>query len=396
MKKSVSIIGGGPAALALAAFIDTGVYVVSIYEKNKSTARKFLVAGDGGFNLTHGSATENMIQHYEPIGFLDAAIKSFTNKDLRTWLSHIGIDTFEGSSNRIYPIKGIKPIEVLQAILQVLKNKNITIHTEHEWVGWDADNAILFKDKAAIQSDITVFALGGATWKVTGSDGHWLQTFKEKGIPTLPFTASNCAFEVQWSKEFIEQHAGKPLKNIAVKIGDSTSKGELVITSFGLEGNAIYALSSSIQKALKKEGKALIYIDLKPIWTEGQVLEKLLKAKGRTIQDKLKSDLSINSSAIQMLKNQLIKDDYKDFNILAKTIKQVPITITASGILDEAISSYGGIALEAIDENFQLKNIPNQYCIGEMLDWNAPTGGYLLQACFSMGVFLARRLNEKI
>lgn len=396
MKKSVSIIGGGPSALALAAFIDNEVYDVSIYEKNKTTSRKFLVAGDGGFNLTHGSAIENMLQQYEPIGFLDAALKSFTNNDLRTWLSKIGIETFEGSSNRIYPLKGIKPIEVLQAILQVLKNKGVTIHTEHEWIGWNEDNAILFKDKSAIHSDITVFALGGATWKVTGSDGQWLKTFYEKGISTLPFIASNCAFEVQWSKEFIAQHAGKPLKNISVNIGEPSSKGELVITTFGLEGNAIYAISSSIQKALRDKGKALIFIDLKPMWTETQVLEKLQKAEGRTIQDKLKTDLSINSSAIQILKNQMSKEDYQDIYKLAKTIKQVPIAITSSGTLDEAISSYGGIDLNAVDEYFQLKNIPNQYCIGEMLDWNAPTGGYLLQACFSMGVFLARRLNERI
>ena len=381
--------------MLLAAFIDTDAYALTIYEQNKTPGRKFLVAGDGGFNLTHGSPIAAMAAQYEPAGFLDEALHSFSNDDLRSWLDGIGIKTFEGSSKRIYPLQGIKPIAVLQAILKHLHERGIHIQTECKWLGWNSDNALLFENKAPVKTDITVFALGGGSWKVTGSNGLWLDVFKEKGISVTPFLAANCAFQVSWPQELLQAHAGKPLKNIAISCGGKTAGGEVVLTGFGLEGNAIYALSSEIQKALETEGNALIAMDFKPMWSLEQVLQKLLAGKNQNIQQILKTDLKLSSAAIQILKSQLSKTAYLDPVQLATAIKQLPLRINASADIDEAISTSGGIALDAIDADFQLKALPSQYCIGEMLNWNAPTGGYLLQACFSMGVALAKHLNRK-
>jgi len=394
LKKRISLIGGGSAAIAFAAHIDTEKFDVVLYEKNKAVARKFLVAGDGGFNLTHGRDIHEMLKHYEPLGFLDMALSQFSNEDFRQWLKEIGIDTYVGSSNRVFPIKSIKPIEVLQAILNVLKNKGIQIHTGKQWTGWNSNNSLQLNGSESAHSDIVVYALGGSSWKVTGSDGSWLDLFKSKNIKTNPFNASNCAFKIQWPKEFATHHAGKALKNIKLS-SRKTCTGELSITSFGLEGNAIYPLSTEIQTELANIGEATVFIDFKPMFSEEVLFRKLEESKSKSITDKLKTDLALSNTAIQMIKNHLSKETYADYASLSKTIKRLPLKILAAAPIDEAISTTGGIALEAIDEHFQIKEMPNHYCIGEMLDWNAPTGGYLLQGCFSMGVKLARHLNTQ-
>ena len=396
MKKRISIIGGGASAIAFAAFIDTEKFDVVLFEKNKALARKFLVAGDGGFNLTHGSGINEMIKQYEPQGFLDHSLLQFNNEDFRHWLNEIGIETYVGSSGRVFPLKSIKPIEVLQAILNVLKTKGVQIRTGKQWTGWDADKNIELNGSESIDSDIVVYALGGGSWKVTGSDGSWLSFFKSRNIPNLEFKAANCAFEIQWPKEFITHHAGKALKNITLHSKSKTCKGELSITSLGLEGNAIYPLSSDIQSDLASLGYAQVFIDFKPMFSEEALLVKLEKSKAKNINDKLKTDLALSNTGIQMIKNSLSKESYANFPTLAKTIKHLPLKITAAAPIDEAISTTGGIALEAVDENFQLKELPNHYSLGEMLNWNAPTGGYLLQACFSMGVKLARHFNDQV
>ncbi len=395
MKKQICILGGGAAALALASYIDVSKYEVHIYEKNKALARKFLVAGDGGFNLTHGSSIQDIIKQYEPQGFLDDALHQFSNDDFRAWLKETGIETYVGSSGRVFPIKSIKPIEVLQAILKTLKNKGIEIHLGMHWTGWNKDNLLQLNGSDSLKSDIVVFSLGGSSWKVTGSDGTWLEHFKSKNIQNIDFKASNCAFKIAWPSEFIMHHAGKALKNITLRCSSKTFTGELSITTFGLEGNAIYPLSSEIQTELATSGEATIFIDFKPMFSEEALLSKLEKSKEKSISNKLKTDLNLSNTAIQMIKNHLSKEVYSDYASLSKTIKQLPFKILAAAPIDEAISTTGGISLDAVDENFQLKQMPNHYCIGEMLDWNAPTGGYLLQGCFSMGVKLARHLNAQ-
>ena len=403
MKKQIAIIGGGPAALMLAAHLDELKFDVVIYEKNTALGRKFLVAGDGGFNLTHSENTDAFINKYTPASFFQTLINTFSNTDLINWLKAIGIDTFVGSSKRVYPIYGIKPINVLNAIIQVLKQKNVTIKTKHHWVGWH-DNQLLFKvsentnantfSELKVGPDIVVFALGGATWSVTGSDGTWTDYFKQKNISTLPFMPSNCAFQVSWNMQFIKIAEGQSLKNIVVKCDNFEKLGELVITKFGLEGGAIYALSGQLRKQLQQNEKAHLYIDLKPQWSVLEIETKLNGRGNKSISDCLKNSLNLPALVCQLLKTGLSKDEYTNTKTLSEKIKNYHILITDLAPIDEAISSVGGIPLSEINSDFELIKLPKNYVIGEMLDWDAPTGGYLLQACFSMGYCLATKLNK--
>ncbi len=394
MKKSIAIIGGGSSALITAAFLDSNKFDITIYEKKKSLGRKFLVAGDGGFNLSHGEAIDKMITRYTPSSFLKEALLNFTNDDLRNWLLHIEIATFVGSSNRIYPEKGIKPIEVLNKIKQLLIDKNIQFAYNHEWKGWNAKNELIFNDNKTITGDYTIFSMGGASWKITGSDGNWLSTFKNKGIDTLPFLPANCGYEIKWPQEFILKNEGQPLKNIALSCLDKKQKGEVVITKFGLEGNAIYGLSPQIQPQLSANKTAIVLLDLKPTLDFEDVLKKI-KSSHLKITETLKRKLKLSPSQIHLLKTVLSKEEFTDKNMLSKKIKALPLIVHSAASLNEAISTTGGIALNEVTENFELNKLKNNFCMGEMLDWNAPTGGYLLQACFSMGVYIAKYLNEK-
>ena len=236
MNKKIAIIGGGTASLFFASFIDTTIYDVTIYERKSSLGRKFLVAGDGGFNLTHAEDISKFKLRYTPPLFLDKALSHFNNEDLRAWLSSIGIPTFVGSSGRIFPVKGIKPIEVLKTIEMHLVNRNVNFKFNNSFTGWSTDNKLVLDTDELIAYDYAVFALGGASWKVTGSDGAWINIFQDKKIGTRSFRASNCAYKIVWDKAYIQAHEGQPLKNIALTIKDKTQKGEVVITKFGIEG----------------------------------------------------------------------------------------------------------------------------------------------------------------
>lgn len=391
-KKSIAVIGGGPAALFFSSFVDTDKFDVTIYEKNKQFGRKFLVAGKGGFNLTHAEDIKSFIQRYTPFDFLEEALTSFTNTDLRDWLETIGIRTFIGSSNRVYPEKGIKPIEVLDAILNHLALRGIQFKFEHEWKGWNTQNALLFNNENVVTADHIVFALGGASWPVTGSKGDWLDFFTSKGVDALPFQPSNCGFKVDWNKQFMDLFEGQPLKNCAISCGKRTQKGEGVFTTYGLEGNVIYALSPQIREQLNAHGRASISIDFKPTFSESEIMEKLRSSDQKNTSETLKKVLKLSSAQIALIKTATTKEEFSNSKIVAKYIKQFPLEISGTATIDEAISTVGGISRNALSPNFEIKKLPNHYCIGEMVDWDAPTGGYLLQACFSMGAFLAEKM----
>tara|TARA_B100000809_G_scaffold222282_1_gene231152 strand:+ start:1824 stop:3011 length:1188 start_codon:yes stop_codon:yes gene_type:complete len=393
MKKQIAIIGGGPSAFLLAAFLDATKFTITIYEKNKTSGRKFLVAGKGGFNLTHSEPVEQLIRRYTPSGFLDKALLNFTNTDFRNWLDQIGIPTYIGSSKRVYPKKGIKPIEVLNAILSLLKDKGTSVKYEHTFYGWDDSSNPIINNKP-IQTDYTVFSLGGGSWKITGSDGNWLDTFSKKGIKTKPFQASNCAYQIAWKPDFIAKHEGTPLKNIAISCNNVIQKGEAVITKFGLEGNSIYGLSPQIREQLYLNSKATVLIDFKPSLTLENIYSKIKLSTYRNTTEILKKELKLTASQIDLLKTHLSKESYLNTEVLTKHIKNFSLELISTASIDEAISTVGGIDLNVISENFELKNMSNQFCVGEMLDWDAPTGGYLLQACASTGVYLAKHLNE--
>ncbi len=396
MKKSIAIIGGGAASLMLAASLDTKKYDVTIYERNFALGRKFLVAGKGGFNLTHSEDPALLISRYNPSVFFTEIIQNFNNADLQQWLKHIGIETYTGSSKRIFPVKGIKPITVLDAFLKVLEQKKIKLKTLHEWKGWTGDQ-LLFDCKGValtLKPDITVFALGGSSWKITGSDGSWLSHFQKRNITTQIFQPSNCSYEVKWTTPFLDVAEGKSLKNISIHCNTLEKKGELVITKFGLEGSAIYALSPEIRKELHKNGAATIFIDLKPLLSVETIFSKIKNKGNKSLSKQLENELNINALQLALLKTVISKEEFVNPDILSKKIKKLPLTITGNAPIDEAISTVGGIDLNEIDSNFQLKKLKNNFVIGEMLDWDAPTGGYLLQGCLSMGHGLAKYLNK--
>ena len=402
MKKTIAIIGGGASALVLAAMLDEKIYDVTIYERNAALGRKFLVAGDGGFNLTHSEDIENLISRYTfdnfETHFLERSLRHFTNLDTQNWFENIGIETYIGTSKRIFPTKGIKPIQVLNAILNVLKNKNVCLKTKHIWQGFSPQNDLIFLQndiKTFVKSDITVFSLGGSSWSKTGSDGHWTSFFEEKNIKIIPFQASNCAYKIDWKDDFLKQSEGQSLKNIALSCGEISKKGEVVITQFGLEGGAIYALSPAIRAQLKEQ-TATIYMDLKPVLSLSDIKQKLASKGNKSITSLLKEQLHLSETAIALLKTQVTKADFTNLDILTSKIKKLPLSINGISPIEEAISTVGGISLAELDADFQFKKLPNHYAIGEMLDWDAPTGGYLLQACFSMGSYLANHLNQNI
>lgn len=393
--KQLTIIGTGPAALMLAAHLDTSRYTVVMYEKNAAPARKFLVAGDGGLNLTHGEELHDFISRYTPKTFMDPVIRAFTPSQLCAWLDGLGVSTYMGSSKRIFPDEDIKPIDVLNRITEAVEKNNVTIHKNHTWIGWDENNKLRFRNKSGdeltVESDITIFALGGASWPVTGADGSWISLFNERGISCVPFEASNCAVQVNWPQAFISTAEGQILKGVTISCGSVSRRGDVVIKAGGMEGSPVYFQAGAIRKQLKEKGTASVFIDLQPN-RSGEEIDLAFRRSSKSRTDILRQ-LGLSNIAIHLLKTHVSKEDFLDNNALGNSIKKFEVTVTATGPVEDAISTVGGIPLTAIHKTFELKELPGSYAIGEMLDWDAPTGGYLLQACFSMGYVLAQTLN---
>lgn len=394
MKKTVAIVGGGAAGMATAAHLDQTQFDITIYEKSKAVGRKFLVAGVGGFNLTHAEPIADMIQKYTPHSFLEVPVTKFDNEAVKHWFGEMGIPTFIGSSQRVFPEEQFKPIQVLDAVLEHLQSRGVKIETEKEWLGWQDETELIFKDGTKVKADYTIYSLGGSSWKVTGSDGLWSKFFEDKNIETVPFQGSNCRFLIQWPEAFVKQYEGSPLKNIAIESDKQYQKGEVVISKNGIEGNAVYALSPRIRTQLKKDGQAIVNLDLKPAWTKVQILSKMTQKQNDKITDVLRNTIKLSKVQIALLKALTSKEEFSDIKTLIKKIKRLPLVIHALSPIDEAISTVGGIALTELNDQFELKKMPSHFVIGEMLDWDAPTGGYLLQGCFSMGVFVAQKIND--
>jgi uncharacterized flavoprotein (TIGR03862 family) len=396
-KKNILIIGGGPAALMLGCSLDSSKFNIAIYEKNAALGRKFLVAGKGGFNLTHSEDLRQFADRYTPKSFIQPFLQAFSNSDFREWLRSIGIETYVGTSKRVFPVKGIKPIEVLKAMEAQLSKNQVSVHYQHEWKGWKGEE-LIFENQGkpvTLNPDITVFALGGASWKVTGSDGSWTSYLSEKGIGINAFSPSNCAYQVNWDKDFIQKHAGSALKNGEFSCDTLVRKGEAILTEFGIEGSGVYPLSDAVRKGLSEQGVAKLSIDLKPDLSLEEIKTRLENKGKLSVKNVLEKKLNLTPVQTELLKLHTSKEDYNDPERLAMAIKQLTLTICGLPPIDEAISTVGGIALEELSEHLELKKLPGHYAMGEMIDWDAPTGGYLLQACFSMGYALAKDLNTR-
>ena len=381
--KSVGIVGTGPAALmAGTVLLEKGCKVV-FFDQKKAVARKFLVAGNGGFNLTNDEEISMFLNRYNS-EIIKKAVVSFNNNDFRNFLSKIGIETFVGSSGKIFPLKGIKPIEVVKAWQDYLIHLGAIFKMEHVLKDF-SECELIFEHNGNLIThmfDHSIFALGGSSWSITGSDGIWLKLFSEKGIPCKKFEASNSGFEL-FGHDSLKEFAGKAIKNCKVFSENEEKFGELVITEYGIEGPPIYALNGYY-----REGKTS-YIDFKPSMTESLIADKLLKAKN--ISEGLR-DLKLPKVVIAWLKFTLNKEDYQNKIKLAEIIKNFQLNVSNLRPIEEVISTIGGVEMNAINDSFQLNMFPKSYCIGEMLDWDAPTGGYLIQGCVSSGYVAAKSI----
>ncbi|MDQ3101184.1 MAG: NAD(P)-dependent oxidoreductase [Bacteroidota bacterium] len=382
----MAIIGGGPAGMMAAHFLSPH-HEVHLYEQKRNIGRKFLVAGEGGFNLTNQLEGEDLVQQYSPPDFMRPFIEAFGSADLRSWLRSIGIETFIGSSGRVFPVNGLRPIHVLQAIRNSLIKAEVIIHTEHRFTGFDHHAIPIidrFGERSTIQADRYFFALGGASWPSTGSDGKWCEAFRAIGIRVRPFRASNCGVEVDMPVSLLV-HAGRPLKNISISCAAKSLRGEFSITTYGLEGNAIYPIVPFIRSALENGEVFAIKIDLKP----DIPLDVLIERTTLAAATKSARAPMLDRTSTAFLKAFTSREIFHDPGSLAKAIKNLQVPIRALRPIEEAISSVGGISLEEVGNSLQLLRHPHLFVMGEMLDWDAPTGGSLLQGCFSTGCYAA-------
>jgi len=383
--KTCAVIGGGPAGLMAAETLVQAGCAVTIYDRMPSVGRKFLMAGVGGLNLTHSEDLTQFLERYRGNHSLRAAIEAFTPQDLRDWCESLGQTTFVGSSGRVFPTS-FKASPLLRAWLQRLAEQGVVLRTRHRWTGWE-EGALSFEapDGAVKEKpDAVILALGGASWPRLGSDGEWIEILRKQDIGTVPFRPSNCGFVTGWGNHVGARFAGTPLKSLAFSFGSETVLGEAVITEDGIEGGAIYALSAPLRDAIERSGQAVLHIDLKPNATAAELAEKLAQKRARdTITNSLRK-LRLAPAAIAILreaKHPLPTDPEE----LADLVKSAPLKLHGVRGIERAISSAGGIAADAIDERMMLTARPGVFVAGEMLYWEAPTGGYLLQACFAGG-----------
>lgn len=367
---------------------------VDLYDAMPSVGRKFLLAGKGGMNLTHTEESAGFLSRYGTrAAQIAPMLESFDPEALRVWVHALGISTFVGSSGRVFPTD-MKAAPLLRAWLKRLRDAGVTFHMRHRWLGWDDKQVLRFatpEGELKVQADAVVLALGGGSWARLGSDGTWLSLLAQQGINAAPLKPANCGFNIAWSEHFKERFAGQPLKSviahcIAIDGNEIKRQGECVITSTGIEGGLIYALSASLREKIAKDGSANLNLDLAPGKTFERVLAEVAAGRGsRSMSSHLQSKVGITGVKAGLLRECATKEDYADPKKLAQAIKALPLKLIATRPIDEAISSAGGVLFEALDEHLMAHNMPGVFCAGEMLDWEAPTGGYLLTACFASG-----------
>ncbi len=382
---------------------------VELFDAMPSVGRKFLMAGKTGLNLTHNEDFERFIEHYgAQRETLRPHIKRFSPRDIRNWAKNLGIETYIGSSQRVFPTE-MKAAPLLRTWLHQLRALGLKIHVRHHWKGWSEKNELLFdtpRGTHKTKPTATLLALGGGSWPQLGSTAHWQSILKEKQIGLTPLAPANCGFNYPWSTFFATQHAGDAVKSIVIyhkdKRGHQQKKmGDFIISRYGLEGGLIYAFTRTVRQSIQDTGHALLFIDLTPHKTSEQLHHALSRPRGScTVAKHLKRYAGIEGVKAKLLRELAPSEAYNDTRQLIQYIKQLPISINSIRPLDEAISSAGGVQFSNLDQNMMLKMFPSVFCAGEMLDWEAPTGGYLFSACFatgySAGVGIANWLQKNI
>jgi uncharacterized flavoprotein (TIGR03862 family) len=403
-RRRVAVVGAGPAGLMAAEVLAQGGVEVDVFDAMPSVGRKFLLAGKGGLNITHSEAAEPFAARYgERRAQVEPWLAAFDAQALRAWVHALGIDTFVGSSGRVFPAE-MKAAPLLRAWLARLRGQGVRFHMRHRWLGW-ADRAeaaqagappLRFESPAgevAMTADAVLLALGGASWPQLGSNGAWAPLLQGRGVPVAELQPSNCGFDVAgWSAHLRSRHAGAPLKAVAISVrGEGgelrfSQRGECVLTDTGLEGSLVYAASSLLRDAIRAHGQATLWLDLLPTRSVDEVLAELRHPRGpRSLSTHLKSRLGLHGVKTALLHELLSKDELQRPERLAQAIKALPVTVVRSRPVAEAISTAGGVAFEGLDGALMLRAVPGVFCAGEMLDWEAPTGGYLLTACFASG-----------
>ena len=390
--RSVAVVGGGPAGLMAAEVLAAGGAQVTVYDRMPSAGRKFLMAGRGGLNLTHSEELEPFIARYgKGAPALRAAIEAYPPSAVRAWSHGLGQETFVGSSGRVFP-RAMKASPLLRAWLRRLDAAGVRFALRHRWSGWD-NGRLTFEVPGgviAVDADATVLALGGASWPRLGSDGAWVAALRQAGITVTPLVSANCGFVVAWSEHFRTRFAGQPLKRLALSFERHVARGEAIITETGLEGGGIYALSGPLRDAIAASGEAILTIALRPDVTAEELERRLSAARGKqSLATFLRKALNLSPAEIGLLQEVTIATGGQLSALtpqaLARLINAVPIRLTATAPIARAISTAGGVSFDEFDAHFMLRRKPGVFVAGEMLDWEAPTGGYLLQASFATG-----------
>jgi len=387
----IAVIGAGPAGLMAAEILSAAGRAVTVYDRMPSPGRKLLMAGRGGLNLTHSEPFETFVQRYGAASErLRPILEAFPPAALIDWAEGLGEHTFIGSSGRIFP-RTMKASPLLRAWLRRLGGQGVELRTRHDWLGWDDEGALAFRGPdgpVTVKPDATVLALGGASWAKLGSDGSWSVPLGARGVGIEPFQPSNCGFVADWSALFRARFGGTPLKGIALRFEGQSARGDAMVTHYGIEGGAVYAMSAALRDAIARDGKAVLEIDLRPDMTRSKLTDKLSRpAQGQSVATFLRKAAHLPPVAVNLLREA---GDLPSGGALAALLKSVPVTLTATQPIDRAISTAGGVSLDALDDNLMLRAVPGVFAAGEMLDWEAPTGGYLLQASVATGVAAAK------
>ncbi|CAA7625706.1 conserved hypothetical protein [Candidatus Terasakiella magnetica] len=387
--RSAIVIGAGPSGLMAAEILaDRGVRV-DLYDSMPSPGRKFLLAGKGGLNLTHSEPLGSFLPRYGArAGRFQSLLSEFGPSDLRAWAKTLGIETFVGSSGRVFP-EEMKAAPLLRSWLRRLRAKGIRLLVRHRWLGWDEQERLRFASPAgetAAKADAVVLALGGVSWPNLGSDGRWVKILEQHGIGVSPVKPANCGFDLDWSERFAKVFAGHRLGTIELEFEGRTVRGEITLTETGMEGGCVYTLSAALRDAIEANGIAMATLDLLPDWTEAKVLDMLQRPRGsKSLSTFLKKVLGLEPVTIALLRELLPPESLNNPLLLAAEIKALPLPLMRTRPVEEAISTAGGIRFEDLDDHLMLKALPGVFVAGEMLDWEAPTGGYLLTGCFATG-----------